>query len=60
MEAPVEKTAKPSETTYHSIQAGDTVYALAKRYGLTVEKLCELNNFQDNTILKVGSKIRCS
>jgi len=45
---------------YHSIEAGDTLYSLAKKYGTTIEKLCELNNFNENIIIKIGQKIRCS
>jgi murein DD-endopeptidase MepM/ murein hydrolase activator NlpD len=45
---------------YHSIQSGETLFNIAQKYNTTVEKLCELNNFQNNIILTVGKKIRCS
>ena len=45
---------------YHRIQKGETLYSLAKRYGITVEKLCEINNFTSNTIIRVDQRIRCS
>jgi murein DD-endopeptidase MepM/ murein hydrolase activator NlpD len=45
---------------FHNIEAGDTLYSLAKKYGTTIEKLCELNNFNENIIIKIGQKIRCS
>ena len=59
IEVPV-KEAVQSEGIYHSIKAGDTLYSLAKKYGTTIEKLCELNNIKDNIVLKIGQKIRCS
>lgn len=45
---------------YHRIQSGDTLGAIATRYGTTVNKLCELNGIRKNTILKLGRSIRCS
>jgi len=45
---------------YHLIQKGETLYNIANKYNTTVEKLLELNNFEHNTILKPGKKIRCS
>ncbi|MDR2148481.1 MAG: LysM peptidoglycan-binding domain-containing protein [Tannerella sp.] len=59
--SPVKETQTVSDgPVYHQIKTGDTLFSLAKRYGLTVEQLCELNNFKRNTIIKVGQKIRCS
>jgi len=44
--------------TYHTIQKGETLYFIAKKYGTTVEKLCKLNKINPNTILQIGQKIR--
>jgi len=60
IEVPVEKTTDSDGNVYHRIEKGDSLYSLAKKYGTTVEKICELNNMQDNIILKIGQKIRCS
>jgi murein DD-endopeptidase MepM/ murein hydrolase activator NlpD len=48
------------ESAYHIIQSGDTLYLLSKKYDVSIEKLCELNNITRNTIMKIGQKIRCS
>ncbi len=45
---------------YHRIQQGDTLGALAKKYGTSIEKLCQLNGISRTTILKLGRSIRCS
>lgn len=45
---------------YHRIQSGDTLGAIAAKYGTTVGKLCELNGIRKNTILKLGRSLRCS
>jgi murein DD-endopeptidase MepM/ murein hydrolase activator NlpD len=61
IEAPVIQSEAPEGATiYHSIQPGETLYYIANKYNITIEKLCELNNIQDNTILKPGKKLRCS
>lgn len=43
---------------YHVIKSGDTLYALARRYGTTVSALCSLNGITTRTTLKIGRKIR--
>jgi murein DD-endopeptidase MepM/ murein hydrolase activator NlpD len=48
------------ETVYHTIKSGDTLYLLSRRYGVSIEKICELNGITRNTIMKIGQKIRCS
>jgi membrane-bound lytic murein transglycosylase D len=43
---------------YHTVQTGDTLWNISKKYeGLTVEDLKRLNNLDDNS-LKVGQKLR--
>ncbi|MDL2256024.1 peptidoglycan DD-metalloendopeptidase family protein [Parabacteroides sp. OttesenSCG-928-G06] len=49
-----------SEPVYHKIQEGDTLGAIALKYGTNVNKLCELNGIKRTTILRLGRKIRCS
>lgn len=48
----------PSTAQYHTIVNGDMLGALAIKYKTTVKRICELNNIQENTILKLGRKIR--
>ena len=45
---------------YYEVREGDTLYAIAKRHGMTVEQLKKLNGFTDKSAseLKVGQKIR--
>lgn len=45
---------------YHRIKSGDTLGAIAKRYGTTVQKLCELNGITKTTVLRLGRSLRCS
>lgn len=49
-----------NDPVYHKIQSGDTLGAIAIKYGTTVSKLCELNGITRTTILRLGRAIRCS
>lgn len=49
-----------SSPIYHRVKSGDTLSDIARRYGTTVNQLCELNNISHTTVLKLGRKIRCS
>ena len=48
------------EPVYYRIKSGDTLGAIAIRYGTTVAKLCELNGITRTTVLHIGQAIRCS
>jgi flagellum-specific peptidoglycan hydrolase FlgJ len=58
----VAKTAKDSiiQTTptdkIYTVQQGDTLYNISKRFGITVDDLKALNNMADNNI-KIGQKL---
>ena len=57
------KTVQGSEKgtpVYHRIKSGDTLGAIARRYGTTVSKLCELNSIRKTTVLRLGRSLRCS
>jgi hypothetical protein len=47
--------ATPSNNLY-TVQQGDTLYNVSKRFGLTVDELKSLNNMADNNI-KIGQKL---
>lgn len=53
-------TSTDNGPVYHRIQQGDTLGALARRYGTSVEKLCQMNGITKTTVLKLGRSIRCS
>lgn len=43
---------------YHTIVSGDTLYALSRKYGTTVQKICNLNGITTKTTLRPGRKLR--
>jgi LysM repeat protein len=48
---------RPTGIQYHTVDKGETLYSIAKRYGMTVDGLKKLNDLPDNNI-KLGQKIR--
>ncbi|MEL6802693.1 MAG: glucosaminidase domain-containing protein [Bacteroidota bacterium] len=42
---------------FHTVIRGETLYAISRRYGLTVDRLKELNNLSGNTI-QIGQRLR--
>jgi LysM repeat protein len=47
-----------SDSKYHVIKQKDTLYSLARKYGTSVNSICEINNIKPTTILKIGEKIK--
>ncbi|MDP6908912.1 MAG: LysM peptidoglycan-binding domain-containing protein, partial [Flavobacteriales bacterium] len=45
---------------YHVVQRGDTLWDIAKRNGITVAKLKQLNNIRNHYQLKIGTKLKIS
>lgn len=50
--------ALPVGVEYHTIERGDFMFKIAKRYGLTVKDLCDLNDMRKSSVLRVGKKLR--
>ena len=51
-------TKPQSAAKYHTVKQGDTLYAIAKKYHTTVDKICKLNKIKETTILQSGRKLR--
>ena len=51
-------SALPMGVAYHTIERGDFMYKIAKRYGISVNELCEINGIRRNKVLIVGRKLR--
>lgn len=55
-----EKAAKEAAAAkYYKVRSGDTLYAIARRNGTTVNAICRLNpGLTSKTVLKIGRSIR--
>ena len=43
---------------YHKVAAGETLYSIAKRHGLTVDELCKKNHLTRDVKVRVGQLLR--
>lgn len=51
------KVADDGTILVHTVQAGDTLWAISKKYGYSIEQIKKLNGMSGNTV-KVGQKIK--
>lgn len=45
---------------YHKVHSGDTLSKIASKRGVSIDRLCKLNNIRRTTILRIGQVLRCS
>ena len=53
-----EAEKKATAKQYHTVKKGDTLGAIARKYGTTVNNICNLNNIKSTTILQIGRSLR--
>ncbi|MCG6895296.1 MAG: LysM peptidoglycan-binding domain-containing protein [Desulfobacteraceae bacterium] len=53
--APAKKEATPAQ--YHTVQAGDTLYSISRKNGLTVEQLRAFNGLRAGEPIRPGQKL---
>jgi len=49
-----------TEVRYHKVVAGETLYSISKRRGVTVDQLCKMNHITRNMKVRVGQLLRYS
>ena len=50
--------APQAKEQYHEVRAGETLYAISRKYGIPVTKIYEINGMKQGEPLKVGQKIK--
>lgn len=50
-------SAPKTSPRYHVVEKGDTAYNISKHYGLSLQKLKDLNKFNEKTTIYPGQKI---
>lgn len=56
--APLSKqTVSQEKNQYHKVVRGDTLYSISRKYGLSVEDICRLNNLKQNQSIQPGQKL---
>ena len=57
--APATPVAASTQATYHTVKSGETLWAIGKRYGKTVQELSKLNpQIKNVNLIYVGQKVR--
>jgi murein DD-endopeptidase MepM/ murein hydrolase activator NlpD len=56
--APIEERASEERQTSYRVQAGDTLYSIARRFGTDAKTLAELNGMQTDDALSAGRRLR--
>ena len=54
------KPAASTEKQFHTVQKGDTLYGISKKYKISVENLRKLNNLSGDPALRAGQKLQVS
>lgn len=52
--------AYPKGTRFHTVEKGEHLYAIADRYGIPIEALCELNGITRRSRLRIGQRLMVS
>lgn len=47
-----------TDNDYHIVRKGDTLYAISKKYGISLKKILQINHIEENSILRIGQKIK--
>ena len=50
-------TSQP-DALVHTVQKGDTLYALARRYGTSIHAICSRNGITEKSVLRLGQKLQ--
>ena len=50
--------AEQAAMKYHKVRSGDTLSGIARKYGTTVKKLCQLNKIKETTVIRIGQTLR--
>lgn len=54
------KSKKPiskARKRYHTVRQGENLYTIAKKYGISTDKLCKLNKISPKGLIKPGQKL---
>jgi len=51
------KPLSPGEKRFHKVSPGESLYGISKKYGISVDELCRLNNITPNRVIQPGQKL---
>lgn len=51
-------TTENNKDSFFIVKKGDTLYSISRKYNMSVQTLCRLNNLTENSILSIGQKLK--
>lgn len=51
-------TARKEASSTYTVQSGDTLFSIAKRYGVSAQSLASQNGVSENGLVKVGQQLK--
>ena len=54
------KPSSQSESLYHEVRSGETLFKIARKHSMSVDELCSLNGITPKTLLHPGKKLLVS
>lgn len=57
-EAIAKARAEASARKYHTVRSGDTLSAIARKYGSSVSSLCRMNGLRTTSVIRPGQRLR--
>jgi len=52
------RATAPDKEKYHTVRPGESLYIIARKYGLTTDQLCKLNDLSPKKPIQPGQKLR--
>ena len=56
-EQEVIKEEKKQEPIIHIVQKGESLWVIARKYGVTVQAIADANNIEDKSLIKINQKL---
>ena len=53
-------TSSVTSSPYHIVSSGDTLWGISRKYGISVDRLVEVNGIKNRNLINIGQKIRLS
>jgi murein DD-endopeptidase MepM/ murein hydrolase activator NlpD len=52
--------AASGSVKYHKVRKGEYLYHIARKYGVSVDRLCQMNGIRKNATLRIGQQLKVS
>ncbi|MBP5357642.1 MAG: LysM peptidoglycan-binding domain-containing protein, partial [Treponema sp.] len=57
VEEKLKKMGVAKDAIIYTVEKGDSLWGISRKYGVTVKDLCDANSISENGILSIGKKL---